>query len=422
MEPVIISLLDTDLYKITMHAAVHKNFPDAEVAYNFTNRTPDKKLTPEALDWLKAQIELLGELRFTKEEIEYLKNAVPYLPDEYLKYLESFKLAPKEQVVLIVKGNGVLDLKVNGTWQDTILYEIPLLALISEAYFRFVDKDWNLDGQIEKVQAKAKKLIDNKIPFSEFGTRRRRSFEVQELIMKGITSYCENLSTDEKSLFLGTSNVLFAKKFNVKPIGTVAHEWMMGIASITDDYKSANENSMKYWVDTFGGENAGLALTDTFGTDDYLKHFVPPYSDYYTGVRQDSGDPLLYAEKMADHYFNKLGLPKFSKVICFSDSLDADKAVLYKKKADDVGLKSVFGIGTNFTNDFQSLSTGEKSEPLNIVIKIWKANGKPAVKISDNLGKNTGDPATVQRVKRELGYEEREWEGGDEAHRWSDKK
>lgn len=418
MEPVIKSFLDTDLYKITMHAAVHKNFPDAIVSYNFTNRTPEKKLTNEALDWLRSQIELLGELRFSKDEIEYLKEAVPYLPQEYFQFIQDFKLSPKDQVVIIVEDDNKLDLKVNGKWQDTILYEIPLLALISEAYFRFVDTDWNLDGQVEKIQDKAKRLIDAKIPFSEFGTRRRRSFEVQELIVKSITSYTETLPANEKGLFLGTSNVLFAKEFNVKPIGTVAHEWMMGIASITDDYRSANKDSLKYWVDTFGPEHAGLALTDTFGTDDFLKYFIPPYSDCYTGVRQDSGDPLLYAEKIANHYHNKLGLEKFSKVICFSDSLDVDKAILYKKKADEVGLKSIFGIGTNFTNDFKRLSDGSKSEPLNIVIKICEANGNPSVKISDNLGKNTGDPATVERVKRELGYTERDWEGGDESHRW----
>lgn len=418
MEPVIKSFLDTDLYKITMHAAVHKNFPDAIVSYNFTNRTPEKKLTNEALDWLRSQIELLGELRFSKDEIEYLKEAVPYLPQEYFQFIQDFKLSPKDQVVIIVEDDNKLDLKVNGKWQDTILYEIPLLALISEAYFRFVDTDWNLDGQVEKIQDKAKRLIDAKIPFSEFGTRRRRSFEVQELIVKSITSYTETLPANEKGLFLGTSNVLFAKEFNVKPIGTVAHEWMMGIASITDDYRSANKDSLKYWVDTFGPEHAGLALTDTFGTDDFLKYFIPPYSDCYTGVRQDSGDPLLYAEKIANHYHNKLGLEKFSKVICFSDSLDVDKAILYKKRADEVGLKSIFGIGTNFTNDFKRLSDGSKSEPLNIVIKICEANGNPSVKISDNLGKNTGDPATVERVKRELGYTERDWEGGDESHRW----
>lgn len=418
MEPVIKSFLDTDLYKITMHAAVHKNFPDAIVSYNFTNRTPEKKLTNEALDWLRSQIELLGELRFSKDEIEYLRNAVPYLPQEYFQFIQDFKLSPKDQVVIIVEDDNKLDLKVNGKWQDTILYEIPLLALISEAYFRFVDTDWNLDGQVEKIQDKAKRLIDAKIPFSEFGTRRRRSFEVHELIVKSITSYTETLPANEKGLFLGTSNVLFAKEFNVKPIGTVAHEWMMGIASITDDYRSANKDSLKYWVDTFGPEHAGLALTDTFGTDDFLKYFIPPYSDCYTGVRQDSGDPLLYAEKIANHYYNKLGLEKFSKVICFSDSLDVDKAILYKKKADEVGLKSIFGIGTNFTNDFKRLSDGFKSEPLNIVIKICEANGNPSVKISDNLGKNTGDPATVERVKRELGYTERDWEGGDESHRW----
>ncbi|CAN6602638.1 nicotinate phosphoribosyltransferase [Trichomonascus vanleenenianus] len=413
VEPVIKSLLDTDLYKLTMQAAVLDHFPDTVAEFGYTNRTPDKKFNQEAFAWIQEQVKSLANLRFSEDEIAFLAKSIPYLPKKYLAFLKDFKLDPDEQVELEF-NDGVLHAKAKGLWKVTILYEIPLLAIISEGYFKFVETNWDYSGQEDLAANKAIQLLTAGCTFCEFGTRRRRSFKTQEIVIEGIIKGAKECGL-EKNL-TGTSNVYFAKKYNLKPIGTVAHEWMMGVAAVTQDYELANKRSMEMWIESFGGKNAGYALTDTFGSINFFKYFVPPFTDAYIGVRQDSGDPIEFTELAAQHY-ESLGYPKNSKRIIYSDSLNIVKCIQYKKAAEENGLIPTFGVGTFFTNNFKDLD-GNKSAPLNIVIKIWAADGKPAIKISDNLGKNTGDPATVARVKRELGYVEHEWAEGDESKRW----
>ncbi|PWW78502.1 nicotinate phosphoribosyltransferase [Tuber magnatum] len=427
----IASLIDTDLYKLTMQCAVLKSYPDVDVTYAYTNRTPDLKLSRKGFEWIQAQVAKLGRLRLLQAELEFLQNACPYLPKTYLAYLEKFSFKPDDQLVLTftpadVGAKGDVRIDIKGKWAETILYEIPLLVLVSEAYFKFSSTDWNYEGQEEKAFAKGLRLLENGCLVSEFGTRRRRSYHTQELVLNGLVRAMAHYqkSGGGGGELSGTSNVHFAHRMGLNPIGTIAHEWFMGIAAITSDYTRANEIGLRQWIDCFGEGVLSITLTDTFGTPHFLRNFASeyppsgkPYAEIFAGVRQDSGDPEVFVKCMR-RFYDVQGI-KSKKIIVFSDSLDVDLCLKYKEFAEREGFMPSFGIGTFLTNDFAHLGNpGRKSWPLNIVVKINSANGKPAVKISDNISKNTGDRATVERVKQELGYVEREWESGDEQSRW----
>ncbi|KAK5992522.1 putative nicotinate phosphoribosyltransferase [Cladobotryum mycophilum] len=444
----VISFLDTDLYKLTMQCAVFKFFKDVPVTYAFTNRTPDKKLSRAAFKWLDEQIKKLGNISLSDDEYRFLQEHCKYLTPDYLEFLQEFRLRPREQVVATFTpvGDdtgadtdiGDVTMEIKGTWVDTILYEIPILALTSETYFRFMDTDWNYEGQEEKAFEKGMQLLEAGCTTSEFGTRRRRDYHTQALVFRGLVKASKEAAAKGfLGKLTGSSNVHLAMRFGIPPVGTVAHEWFMGIAAITGDYKKATEEALRHWVSVFGS-NLAIALTDTFGTKDFLRAFKLPirpvegglsaevfqkedgsiktYAEMFTGVRQDSGDPAEYVKIMKD-YYDAQGVTD-RKVIVFSDSLNIDRCLEYKQVAEQYGLTPTFGVGTFFTNDFIHLGTGSKSVPLNIVIKLSSAAGRPAVKISDNAGKNTGNREVVEQVKRELGYVEQEWKEGDETARW----
>lgn len=443
------SLLDTDLYKLTMQCAILRHFCQVPVVYKFTNRTPHMRLNRRAFHWLQGQVSRLADLMITDVEVEWLRQACPYLSEEYLSWLQNFRLKPREQVrmgFVAADGEdeyGELELSVAGLWVETILYEIPLLALVSEAYFKFVDTDWSYDGQVENAKAKALRLLEHGCVFSEFGSRRRRDGRTHEMVMQGLLEAQHDAETNGKGWkgkFTGTSNVHMARCFGVAPVGTVAHEWFMGIAAITDNYCDANERALQYWTATFGRGVLAIALTDTFGTPAFLRSFRrpapkggtsdtatgghdPSYAEIFTGVRQDSGDPLQFIKLISSFYASQNIREK--KIIVFSDSLNVDKCLQYQKATDDanrafnINLLPSFGIGTFFTNDFHKASrTEEKSVPLNIVIKMSEADGRPTVKLSDDLGKNMGEEELMGRIKKEVGYEDRSWREGNEAHRW----
>ncbi|EKD16867.1 nicotinate phosphoribosyltransferase [Drepanopeziza brunnea f. sp. 'multigermtubi' MB_m1] len=446
----VISFLDTDLYKLTMQCAVLKYFPKIKVTYAFKNRTPEKKLSR------KAKTEL-GNIALSSEELRFLQSTCTYLNKSYLDFLKGFRLNPREQVAAsFVADNdtgcdsdvGEVDLVVQGLWVETILYEIPLLALTSEAYFKFMDTDWEYEGQEEKAHGKGMRLLEAGCAVSEFGTRRRRDYHTQALVFRGLVkAKKEGEAKGLTGQISGTSNVHLAMRFGIPPIGTVAHEWFMGVAAITGDYDTATKTALRYWIGCFGEGVLGIALTDTFGTSVFLRAFNEPigeipdkplsdttdkpdtavattrprsstktFAEVFTGVRQDSGDPANFVKVMREFY-DKVGITS-KKTIVFSDSLNIELCLEYKKISEAAGFNTSFGVGTFFTNDFVHLETGKKSTPLNIVIKLSSAAGNQAIKISDNIGKNTGDKNTVEKVKKELGYVEKDWSLGDEAHRW----
>lgn len=393
----------------------------------------------------------LGNIALSNDELRFLQTTCTYLNEPYLDFLKEFRLNPREQVTASFAAIndtgseddiGEVDLVVKGKWVETILYEIPLLALTSEAYFRFMDTDWTYDGQEDKAYDKGMRLLEAGCVVSEFGTRRRRDYHTQALVFRGLVkARKEGQKKGLPGLISGTSNVHLAMRFGIPPIGTVAHEWFMGVAAITGDYEHATRTALSYWVGCFGEGVLGIALTDTFGTPVFLKAFNEPiqpiadgeqdgaatgtieskeksrtFAEVFTGVRQDSGDPANFVKMMRDFY-DKVGITE-KKTIVFSDSLNIDLCIEYKRISEEAGFNCTFGVGTFFTNDFIHQCTGKKSVPLNIVIKLSSAAGNQAIKISDNIGKNTGDKETVEKVKVQLGYVEKDWKLGDEAKRW----
>lgn len=284
-----------------------------------------------------------------------------------------------------------------------------MLALASEAYFRFMDTDWDYEGQEEKAFEKGMRLLEAGCILSEFGTRRRRDYHTQALVFRGLVKASKEAKAKGfPGELSGTSNVHLAMRFSIPPVGTVAHEWFMGTAAIFNNYRTATEEALRHWVGCFGS-NLSIALTDTFGTPEFLNAFSRPartteggvsettfrkedgtgksYAELFVGVRQDSGDPKEYV-KLMRKYYDSQNIKE--KVIVFSDSLDVDKCLEYKKVAEEHGFLPRFGVGTYLTNDFTHKSTGSKSLPLNIVIKLSSAAGRPAIKIRYVISKVEG--------------------------------
>lgn len=384
------SILDNDFYKITMQNAVVKLFPKQRVKYGFINR--GKHHFPEGFDAeLRKAVSAMAELKLTKAEKEYLRITCPYIDLPYLDFLEGYHYDPSE--VHIKQNGNDIEVWVEGLWYRTILWEVPLLALISELHYEMnhMERD-NNEEVMRNTLEKSEKLNQLGVTFAEFGTRRRHSYKVHDLVV-------EALVKNQNSKFIGSSNVHFAMKYGIKPIGTHAHEWFMFHAA-EYGFKMANELALEHWVDVYRGD-LGVALSDTYTTDVFFQQFDKKFAKLFDGVRHDSGDPLEFTDKTIAHYQNN-GINPLFKYIIFSDGLNLEKVeeiTSYCK--GKIGIS--FGIGTNLTND-----VGLK--PMNIVMKligVQADNGDwiPTVKLSDERGKYTGDPKMIELAKEFLRIE-----------------
>lgn len=368
--PIIKSILDNDCYKLTQQKAVIAYQQNVPVEYVFNNRRPEGRFTQEFLDCLEEEIEAMSRLALTKIEAKWLEKTVPFLGHQYTEYLRNYRYDPSE--VNIGLKDGELKLKISGPWERTILWEVPLMALISELYFKHCDVDWLYDEEEQRTNLLEKADILQNCKYADFATRRRRDYRTHDLVVGTLK---------HKKGFVGTSNVHLAHRYRVKPIGTMAHEFMMGISAL-EGLRFANRHAMKIWSKVFHGR-LGVALTDTFGTDAFFRDFDDYLARLFDGVRHDSGDPFEFAEKTIHHY-KSLGINPTTKTIVFSDGLNPDKAAEICATLQD-RINVSFGIGTNLSNDYIN------SIALNMVIKMWRCNGVPVVKLGDDIGKQIGE-------------------------------
>lgn len=392
MEQIITSLLETDMYKLSMGQAIYHLFPGYKTTWSFKCRNKDVHFTEDMVDEIKYQIHAYCRLRFTQEELKYI-DSIKWVKGSYVDFLERWQ--PRyDDFTITTDAECGLAIETRGTWLNTSMYEIPVLAIVNEVYFRMTyEYDELITSFKERVDAKVQALISGEYKignFSEFGLRRRLSSEAQEYAVQELVKHNPEYAA---SLCVGTSNVYLAKKFGITPVGTMAHEWIMCVGQGNHMHNPAYSNwyALDSWVKEYGVLN-GTALTDAITTEVFLKDFQLTYATLFTGVRHDSGDPFEWGDKMIAHY-ESLDINPKTKTLLFSDSLNfekADKLNAYFKGRAGVA----FGIGTYISND-------TIVPPLNIVMKTTACNGMDVAKISDTPGKGMcKNPAYIEYLQR----------------------
>lgn len=384
--PILTSLLDTDAYKLHMQQAVYHRYRNISVVAEF--RCRGDELLGDYASEIREQIQMMSQLALTNDEFTYL-SGLPFFKHDYLNWLKAFRYNPEH--VTVSDRNGHLHVRIEGPWREVIMWEVPLLAVISEVVHRHrspqVTAQMAVD-QLRKNLASFKEQaadIDlSAFRLMDFGTRRRFSGEVQEAIVSTLKN--------EFPYLVGTSNYDVAHKLQLTPVGTQAHEWFQAHQQISPVLANSQRAALQAWLDEYP-DQLGIALTDCITMDAFLRDFGSNFANAYQGLRHDSGDPFEWGEKAIAHY-QALGIDPMTKTLVFSDNLDLDKALhLYRHFHQRVNL--VFGIGTRLTCNIPGV------KPLNIVIKLVQCDGKPVAKLSDSPGKTIcQDKAFVKALRK----------------------
>ena len=388
---IIQSVLDTDLYKFTTSYAYSKLYPRAYGQFRFIDR--GKTTYPKGFaEELKKELQEMSKLALTKDEASFLSRELPYLPPTYIDFVRGFRFDP-EEVKVEQDAEGYLSIIAEGLLYRVTLWETPILALVSELYYKMLGAQPDMEYTERTIISKARKLAEHGITFSMFGMRRRFSAAIEDRVT-------ELLKEHAAGYLFGTSNVYYAYKHGLRVSGTHPHEWIQFHGAMFG-YKMANYMAMEDWINVYDGD-LGTVLTDTYTTDVFMRNFSKKHAMLFTSLRHDSGDPLQFTEKVIARY-RELRVDPTIKYIIFSDGLDPERAIEIANYCKG-RIGASFGIGTNFSND-----VGNGVRPMNIVMKLWKCKmtekerWNPCVKLSDVDGKHTGEPDEIELAQRTLG-------------------
>lgn len=382
------TILDTDLYKFTTSYAYIKLFPYAMGTFSFKDRN-ESVYTDDFMNKLRTAVNNLATLSLTDEELEYMTGHCRFLPRVYWEWLSSFRFQPYK-IQIHLDEDKHLNIEITDHLYKATLYEVPLLAIVSEIKNQSLGNVANMDDIIGKLSEKVRLSNEHRLSFSEFGTRRRFSFDVQDKVI--------NYLKEESAYCTGTSNCHFAMKYDMKPMGTHPHEWFM-FHGAQFGYKHANYMALENWVNVYDGD-LGIALSDTYTSGVFLSNLSRKQAKLFDGVRCDSGNEYDFTDKLVARY-RELGIDATTKTIIFSNALDFGKALDIQEYCRGK-IRCAFGIGTNLTND-----TG--FQPSNIVMKLTRCKmnvhqeWRECVKLSDDIGKHIGSEEEVRACLYDLG-------------------